>query len=128
MEKPTVLISGPSISCDEQLLSEIKQIACVYKNTQNHKIESILKKTRVDILLLELLKNNKSGIEIIKKIKKEFPMIQVVLINGNGDRNVIAKGFEEGIKDAFRVPYHRGLITERVSAILGMKSLIISQN
>ena len=123
MEKPTVLISGPLISRDEQLLSEIKQIARVFKNTQNHKIESILKKTRVDILLLELLKNNKSGIDIIKKIKKEFPMIQVVLINGNGNRNVIAEGFNDGIKDAFRMPYNRDLIVERINAILKTNSV-----
>lgn len=122
MEKPTVLISGPLISRDEQLLSDIKRIACVYKNTNNHKIESILKKTRIDLLLLELLKNNKTGIEIVKKIKKEFPMIQVVLINGNGDRNVIAEGFNDGIKDAFRKPYICSLIAERINAILKMNS------
>ena len=123
MEKPTVLISGPLISHDEQLLSEIKQIACVYKNINNHKIESILKKTKIDLLLLELLRSNRTGIEIVKKIKKEFPMIQVVLINGNGNRDVIAEGFNDGIKDAFRKPYICSLIAERINAILKMNSV-----
>ncbi len=123
MEKPIVLISGSLISRDEQLLSEIKLIAHVYKNAESHKIETILKKTRVDLLLLELLKNNRSGIEIVKKIKKEFPMIQVVLINGNGNRDVIAEGFNDGIKDAFRVPYNRDLIVERINTILKMNSV-----
>ena len=65
-----------------------------------------------------MAKENLSDIDLIKNIKSKFPEILILLINGNGNRNLIAQAFAFGVKDAFRKPYRYDLIEERVKGLL----------
>jgi response regulator RpfG family c-di-GMP phosphodiesterase len=53
-------------------------------------------------------------LKIIKRMKNHVPNIVIILIDGHGNRDVIARVFSYGIQDAFRRPYNRVLMVERV--------------
>jgi len=121
MMKNCILISGSTTAIDTKLVSELQKTATVLTNLDNSNIESIIESTRVDIILLEISKENCSEIEIIKNIKSQYPDIEIILINGGRDRALMAKAFKNGVKDAFRMPYKIALIVERVNALLRYK-------
>ena len=116
MKTKCILISGSSISKDVQLAHELERIADVLKCSENSEIEKILEKSRIDLILFEIENYKKYKIEIIKKVEHLYPNIKIILITSN--RDSIANGFESGADDAFRMPYKRELIVERVAAIL----------
>ena len=123
MEKYCILLSGPTANNDKELIAELQINTLVLKNSDNKQIESILKAHKINLILFEINKNNHSEIELIKNIKNQFPKIPIILIDGNGDREVMVKAFAYGVNDAFKKPYKFNLISERVSALLRHQNL-----
>ncbi len=117
MSNRCILVSGSTIAKDKELASELQKCGRVLKNLHNFRIESILRKQNVDLVLFELIKETASEINMVKKIKKLFPSTAIILIDG--DRELMAQAFSYGAKDAFRKPYKSSLVVERVKAVLG---------
>ena len=118
MMKHCIIISGPTIANDDRLSNELQKNAVVLKNKDNTRIASIIANTKVDLILFEVFNENRSEIEIIKNVKSQHPDIEIILIDGERDRDVLAKAFKYGAKDAFRKPYKCALIVERVNVLL----------
>ena len=118
MKKRRVLISGHSLSFDEELYGALQKIATVLKISDNHWIEALLAYNPVDLVIIEIAEEKSSELELIKRVKDQFPNTVIILIDGDDGREVIAKAFSYGVKDAFRNPYNRDLIVERVKALL----------
>lgn len=118
MAKNCVLLSGPTIAHDEKLKEELEEFAVVVMRDDNSQIESILGENKVDLIILEISNANLHEIEVIKIVITKFPDTEIILVDGNGDQELIAQAFAFGVKDAFRRPYKRDLIAERVNALL----------
>ena len=116
--KPCVLISGQTIAADEKLIRDMEKSAKVLINQQNENIKSILAENQVELILFEMTKEDMLELSIIKNILIQYPQIQIVLIDGSGDQELLAGAFTYGVKDAFRKPYKRDLVVERIFAIL----------
>ena len=121
MMKHCILISGSTIALDTKLVTELQKIAAVVTNLDNSNVESFIENTQVDLILLEILNERHSEIEMTKTIKSRYPRVEIILINGEGNQDLIAKAFKYGARDAFRKPYKIALIVERVNAILRSK-------
>ena len=121
MMKHCILISGSTIALDTKLVTELQKIAAVVTNLDNSNVESFIENTQVDLILLEILNERHSEIEMTKTIKSRYPRVEIILINGEGNQDLIAKAFKYGARDAFRKPYKIALIVERVNAILKEK-------
>jgi DNA-binding response OmpR family regulator len=118
MPDPCVLIVGPDIATDTELIRELEKQATVLK-TQNY-LESaaIFKQRHVDLLLLEVESGEGFDWSLIKRVMKKAPDMAIIVINGDGNREVIARAFTLGVTDAFAKPYDRALLVERVRALL----------
>lgn len=111
------MISGPTITDDDQLISELKKNAQVITISNNEPIEEMLQNSRIDLILFEISHNNNHDARKIESIKNQFPDIPIIAMNGGGDNEAIAKAFSYGVIDAFKKPYKYYLIVERVNAI-----------
>ena len=118
MIKKCVLVSGPTITKDTYLIDGLKKAASVIKCSNLKSIEKLLAQNNVDLILMDISKNNHSDISIIKRLLSKNKDLKIVLINGNSDQEVIAKAFRFGIRDAFRMPYNQELIVERISYLI----------
>lgn len=118
MKRPCVLISGRSIARDKKLFSALEKVAMVLLNQDNSQIESILSSNQVDLVLIEIFKDNPAEVEIIRELKARFANTLIIFIDGNGDQQLIIKAFSYGAKDAFRKPYKRQLLVDRLCALL----------
>ena len=114
-----ILISGSTVAKDDILSNELQKSGTIFKTTDNSQVETILASQKVDLLLMEI-SHTHSEVGIIEDVKKKYPDIKIILINGNGVRDVIAQGFQYGAKDAFRKPYKRDLLVERISALIDL--------
>lgn len=121
MKNRCVLISGHALSFDEELSGALQKIAVVLKLSDNHWIESFIINNPVDLVIIEISEENSAELELIKRIKNQFPNIIIILIDGDEDRELIARAFSYGVKDAFRKPYNYTLIVERVQALLSQQ-------
>ncbi|MFQ5865746.1 MAG: hypothetical protein ACE5IW_11010 [bacterium] len=117
MENHCIVISGSTIAMDDELTNELQKCGVVLKNSNNSRIESIIRNRNVDLILFEISQKSGAEVQMIKKIKKGCPNLAIILIDG--DRELMAEAFSYGVKDAFRKPYKSSLIVERVNALLG---------
>jgi len=122
MKKRCVLLSGDSLCGDKELYEALQHIAVVVKNPENSQIESIMAKRTVDLVLFEIAKERSADVELIKRIKHQFSDTIIIVVDGDADREVIAQAFAYGAKDAFRKPYNRALMVERIQALLSRVS------
>jgi len=116
MGKYCVMVAGPTITKDDKLVSELQKNAMVLTNSDNSRIESIIQNNRIDLILFEISGKN-NDVEMIGNIKNQFPNIPIIVMNANGDNEVMIKAFASGVIDAFKKPYKYYLIVERVNAL-----------
>lgn len=116
MRKPCVLVSGPSVSSDKDLILSLKKTTIVLTNSDNGLIKFLFEDYNVDIIVLELLDKKTKELEILESIKTRFPSVKIILING--DREIFVKAFSLGVRDAFRKPYRVRMLIERINALL----------
>ena len=65
----------------------------------------ILKKNDVDIMILDIQLPEMDGIEVLKKVKSEYPEIEVIMITGHGDQDSIIQSLRYGAFDFFKKPF-----------------------
>lgn len=123
MSKHSVLVSGKTIAKDQTLRKELEKFADVFMSDNNTQIESILRGNKVDLIILEISNASLHEIEVIKIVKTTFSDIEIILVDGDANQEVVAQAFVYGAKDAFRKPYIRSMITERVEALLKQKHI-----
>lgn len=121
MKTKSVLLSGHTLVGDEELLSLLAHGADLLKSSDPSRIESVLRHNTVDVILFELLAGDYMGVEVIKEIRKDFKNVPIIVIDCDGHRELLAQAFEYGANDAFKKPYRRALIVERVNSFLGPK-------
>lgn len=56
--------------------------------------------------------------ELMKRMKNHVSNIVIILIDGDGNRDVIARAFLYGVQDAFRRPYNYNGMPEDLFKIL----------
>lgn len=117
-KKRCIILSGHSISSDEELYAALQEIATVVKISDNYRLESLMTHNSVDLVMIEISEENSADLELIKRMKSRFPNTVIILIDGGEDREVIARAFSYGVKDAFRKPYNRALMVERAKVLL----------
>ena len=122
-------MSGYSLSVEKELYEALQNIAVVVKSSEKSQVEAIMVKKSVDLVVIEISQEHPAEVKLIKRMKKQFPDTIIIVIDGDGDWEVIARAFSYGAKDAFRKPYNRTLVVERVQARLSynLKAIIIKQ-
>jgi DNA-binding response OmpR family regulator len=118
MPKPCVLIAGPAIAADTALIKELQGHASVLKTRAYSEIAEMVEHTQVDLLLLEVATADRFALSVIRNARSKAPDMAIILINGDGNREVIARAFTLGATDVFAKPYNRALLVERVWALL----------
>ncbi len=118
MAEPCILISGPAVSADEVLAEELRQSAEVLRNADNSRIQSILSSRTIDLMIIEVTSTGREDVEQVQLARNRFPGLPIILVDDSEDREVTVAAFACGVKDAFRKPYKRYLLAERVNALL----------
>lgn len=65
----------------------------------------VLKKHNIDIVILDIKLPEMDGLQVLKKIKEEYPEIEVIMISGHSDMNNVIQAMRLGASDFFTKPF-----------------------
>lgn len=102
----------------EMILGKIFQVSCV---TSGAEALEFLKKSRIDLILLDLRMPEMDGFEVMERLKAEeaYQKIPVVFLTGEDDPEVEKQGMEKGALDFITKPFVKDTVLGCVSRILG---------
>ena len=90
------------------------RISCASKEEE---IKFILKKNRVDLILMDIMLGNENGIEICKNLRAENS-IPIVLVSALSADNQKMNGYEVGADDYITKPFNPKLLLARMKAVI----------
>jgi DNA-binding NtrC family response regulator len=59
----------------------------------------------IDILILDIKLPEMDGLEVLRRVKKEYPETEVIMISGHGDMNDVIEAIRYGAVDYFTKPF-----------------------
>ncbi len=65
----------------------------------------ILDRHPVDLLILDIRLPGADGLDVLKKVKSDFPAIEVIIVSGHGDMDTVIKAMRLGAFDYLRKPF-----------------------
>jgi len=65
----------------------------------------ILKDFPVDILICDFMLPEMNGLEVMHKVKEDYPHIEVIMISAEGDMDTVIGALRKGAVDYFRKPF-----------------------
>ena len=66
---------------------------------------TILERNSVDLLILDIRLPGADGLDILKKVKADNPMLEVIIVSGHGDMETVIKAMRLGAFDYLRKPF-----------------------
>ena len=66
---------------------------------------NILKSNDIDIIILDIKLPEMDGISVLKKIKEDYPDVEVIMISGHGDMGSVIDAMRNGAADFFPKPF-----------------------
>jgi DNA-binding NtrC family response regulator len=112
-----ICLAGQAVSNDWPLIHRLKaqHQVTVVERVRLLSRNSILDK--VDVLVLDCSESHGLGLKILPFLKKYFPELCIVLVDGGLTQPQIAAAFRQGARDYFSEPYDLSLLVERVDAL-----------
>lgn len=106
MEKPRVLIVEDEKDMREQIAEVIKEEYHPILAETGEKALEIIKKQSVDVILLDLRLPGISGMEVLKKLKKDDSNIEVIMVTAYPDIRNAVEATKLGAYDYIPKPFH----------------------
>jgi len=85
--------------------------------------EQILEMEEIAVVLTDLKMPEVSGLELLKRIKKKYPQIEVLLITGHGTIEKAVQAMKEGAYDFITKPFKRAEILRSIDKALEKRYL-----
>ncbi len=76
----------------------------VFDAVEFSEIKRILRRKRIDVVIINLVELQNEGIHLLKRIKKRQPLIQVILINNSENMTLSIKAMNLGAFDDILLP------------------------
>ena len=87
------------------LKSMLKDKSSLHVAEKPSKAFAILKKEPIDILISDFMLPEMNGLEVLKKVKEDYPEVEVIMISSEGDMNTVIGALRQGAVDYFRKPF-----------------------
>ena len=87
----------------------------VFKSNVPSKAFKVLEKENINIVILDIKLPEMDGIEVLKKIKATYPDIEVIMISGHGDMEIVIQAMRFGATDYFAKPFRLFEIDNAIS-------------
>jgi len=78
----------------------------------------ILETAAPDVILLDLLFPDVSGLELMPKIRRKFPLIKVIMITAVGQKQICAQALRAGCNDLLNKPFSYEDFTQKLQSVL----------
>ncbi len=110
-----ICLAGRSVSNNWSLIESLKrgnQVTIIEPLGLLYQSSIIL--STVSVLVLDCAEGSRIGIEALRVVRRIYPDLCVVLVNGGLTQNEIAEAFEAGVRDYFSYEDSVVMLVERV--------------
>jgi len=105
LEKISVLILDDESNSTEEIFEFLqKEGYRVYSANSAKTGLAIVKREKIDVIILDLYLPDSNGLDLLGKVKTENPNIEVIMISGQGDVDSIIRSIRLGVVDFLRKP------------------------
>ncbi|MEZ0536206.1 response regulator [Caldicellulosiruptoraceae bacterium PP1] len=96
----------------------------IYECYNGDEAQNILEKDSYDILLIDVVMPGKSGIEVVKSIRrmKEYGDIYIIVMTSINKDNILREAFDSGANDFIRKPFDENELISRLKAAFRLRS------
>lgn len=103
-----MLLGQFETSYHEKVLAHLKEL--VQKHKQN-----------IDVVILDIKMPGMDGIEVLKQIKKDYPLVEVIMLTGHGTTETAVEGMKLGAFDYLLKPADFSDLQEKMEAAFRRK-------
>ncbi len=124
--KKRILVADPQVLNQASMIATLKAHYHVVTAQSAAEVQKKLKKTSVDMILLETTLADGDGFELCRQLKsdKQTGSIPIIFVTDRTDVNAEAKGFEVGAVDYITKPYTDPTIRARIKIQLKLSEAI----
>lgn len=77
----------------------------------------------VGLVLLDLVLPDMRGMDVLRKIKQNYPSLPVVIITGHGSEDICIEAFRRGARDYIKKPFKPDELVRKVEVLMYVHSL-----
>ncbi len=106
MDRLKILILDDEVRITEKLKYHLdkRNFSVFTANTPNEGFQ-VLEKEQPGILILDIMLPGMNGLDVLKKVKKEYANTEVIMISGYGDMDMVIEAMRKGASDFIRKPF-----------------------
>jgi DNA-binding NtrC family response regulator len=82
----------------------------------------------LDVIILDVMMPGMGGIETLKRIRKENPEVQIIMLTGQGSIEKSVQAMKEGAIDFLEKPVDIGKLIEKIENARQKKTLLVMKN
>ncbi|WP_018605990.1 response regulator transcription factor [Uliginosibacterium gangwonense] len=82
---------------------------------------ALVKKHQPNVVCLDVMMPDMSGIEVLNQLKQEFPEVRVIMVTGSTDRDTVQAAIEGGASGYLVKPFNAGKVVGALDLVLGRK-------
>lgn len=80
---------------------------------------SVVKTTNdIDLVLLDYMLPDMTGIDVLKEIKRSLPSVPIILVTGHGTEDIAIRSFRSGVVDYIKKPFRFPELISRMTALV----------
>ncbi len=101
-----ILVVDDEVDFAEMLSLRLKEVGEIVMSVHNGQdcLKTLEEKDNIDIVILDIKMPGMDGIEVLKEIKKKFPLVEVIMLTGHGSAETAVEGMKLGAYDYLMKP------------------------
>ena len=111
-----IAVFGSTLLTDNKLMKRLKNEFQVVPCSKIEKLMSILNKLNVSAILMEIDEDD-AELKPLTKAKSKHSKIPIIALGEGRQQDLIAKAFQRGVCDFFKVPYKVDLLMEKIKSL-----------
>jgi len=118
---PSVLLVDGETSTREAVrhyLAPFCEVVCVTSGRQGR---DVLRRSSVGLTLVEANLPDRSELEFLREIRREYPRLPVIVVTGFGSEALCAEAFRMGVRDYFPKPVNPVALAHSVRSLLARR-------
>ncbi len=127
MNDLTILVLDDEKDYANEIVEFLEMLSCrvfvAYKPSQAF---GILKREAIDLMILDIKLPEMDGLAVLKKVKEEYENIEVIMITGHGDMDIVIEALRLGAFDFINKPF--GAMAIKAAILRSKKYITLNTN
>jgi DNA-binding NtrC family response regulator len=122
LEPIVLLVDDEAPFVDTMTKRLTKRKLTVFKSYSGEEaLETLKENSQIDLVILDVKMPGMDGIETLKEIRKEFPLVEVIMLTGHATVETSIEGMRLGAFDYLMKPCDMDVLIEKVNAAVTKK-------